>query len=67
MSVGGSTTTSVITPQSNGKAVQITNPLYSYRFAPLNPERGDFVADQGVPVCLFQFSTLLANVDSKIV
>lgn len=50
-SVGGSTTASVITPQSNGQTVQIPNPLYSYKFAPLNPENGDFVADQGIPVC----------------
>ena len=51
VSVGGSTTVPVITPQSNGETVQIANPLYSYKFAPLNPESGDFISDQGVPVC----------------
>ncbi|TVY81027.1 Tyrosinase, partial [Lachnellula suecica] len=33
---------SVITPQSNGKTVQINNPLYTYTFKPLNPIGGDF-------------------------
>jgi len=49
LSVGGSTTASVITPQSNGQIVTIPNPLYSYKFAPLNPQSGDFVSEQGVP------------------
>lgn len=59
VSVGGSTTASVVTPQSNGQAVQIPNPLYSYKFAPLNPEKGDFVTDQGVPVCISIYPFLL--------
>ncbi|KAJ8061925.1 hypothetical protein OCU04_009712 [Sclerotinia nivalis] len=32
----------LITPTSNNKPVQITNPLYSYKFNPLNPLKGDF-------------------------
>jgi tyrosinase len=32
----------VVTPQSNGQVVQIDNPLYSYKFNPLNPVSGDF-------------------------
>lgn len=39
----------VITPGSNGKPVQISNPLYSYKFNLLNPIKGDFPNDQ---VCL---------------
>lgn len=49
VSVGGSTTATVITPQSNGQTVTIPNPLYSYKFSPLDPEQGDFINDQGVP------------------
>jgi tyrosinase len=58
VSVGGSVTASVITPQSNGQTVQIPNPLYSYKFAPLNPESGDFVSDQGIPVCTSDFTII---------
>ncbi|QSZ31852.1 hypothetical protein DSL72_001421 [Monilinia vaccinii-corymbosi] len=36
----------VITPTSNGKPVQIPNPLYSFKFNPLNPLKGDFANDQ---------------------
>ena len=32
----------IITPTSNNKPVQINNPLYSYKFNPLNPLKGDF-------------------------
>ncbi|PBP18012.1 tyrosinase precursor [Diplocarpon rosae] len=56
-SVGGSTTVSVITPTSNGQAVSISNPLYSYNFHPLNPVAGDFVSLQGTPYNRWQ-STL---------
>ncbi|KAK2629543.1 hypothetical protein QTJ16_000363 [Diplocarpon rosae] len=56
-SVGGSTTVSVITPTSNGQAVSIPNPLYSYNFHPLNPVAGDFVSLQGTPYNRWQ-STL---------
>jgi tyrosinase len=40
--VGKSATISVITPQSDGKQVPIDNPLYTYKFNPLNPVEGDF-------------------------
>lgn len=50
-SVGGSATIGVITPQSNGLTVPIHNPLYSYKFAPLNPIKGDFPTLNGAPVC----------------
>ncbi|KAH8586174.1 hypothetical protein B0O99DRAFT_656959 [Bisporella sp. PMI_857] len=32
----------VITPNSNGNEVEIDNPLYSYKFHPVNPRPGDF-------------------------
>lgn len=44
------TMASVITPQSNGQAVQIANPLYSFRFNPLNPHGNDFSNLRGTPV-----------------
>ncbi|KAI9050620.1 hypothetical protein LZ554_005779 [Drepanopeziza brunnea f. sp. 'monogermtubi'] len=47
--VGASPTATVITPTSNGQQVQIANPLYSYKFHPLNPVAGDFVPLQGTP------------------
>jgi tyrosinase len=37
-----SRTISVITPSSGGQRTTIDNPLYSYRFNPINPSPGDF-------------------------
>jgi tyrosinase len=38
----GQPSISVITPTSDNKPVLIANPLYSYKFNPLNPIKGDF-------------------------
>ncbi|KAI9651401.1 hypothetical protein NHQ30_001443 [Ciborinia camelliae] len=40
--VVGQPSIEVVTPSSNGKPIQISNPLYSYKFNPLNPLKGDF-------------------------
>ena len=37
-----SKTISVITPESGGRPATIDNPLYSFRFHPINPSPGDF-------------------------
>ena len=37
-----SRTIAVVTPQSNGRLTTIDNPLYSYRFHPINPSPDDF-------------------------
>lgn len=51
----GSPKIGVVTPQSDGKTVQIDNPLYSYKFKPLNPVSGDFV-DLPVRIRLLTFA-----------
>ncbi|KAM3065503.1 hypothetical protein ACMFMF_010988 [Clarireedia jacksonii] len=38
----GQPSISIITPTSNDKPVLIANPLYSFKFNPLNPVKGDF-------------------------
>lgn len=48
--IGADKTCSVITPTSCGKEVQIPNPLYSYKFAQVNPTPGDFVELNGACV-----------------
>ncbi|KAF7945069.1 hypothetical protein EAE96_009849 [Botrytis aclada] len=40
--VVGQPSIQIVTPTSNNKPVQINNPLYSYKFNPLNPLKGDF-------------------------
>lgn len=37
-----SRTIAVVTPQSNARLTTIDNPLYSYRFHPVNPSPDDF-------------------------
>jgi hypothetical protein len=54
----GSPKVNVITPQSNGEAIQIDNPLYSYNFSPLNPVSGDFV---DLPVRMTLLSIMVKN------
>lgn len=43
-----SETVSVSTPTSGGKRVQMDNPLYSFRFHPLNPTDDDFPSNTNV-------------------
>lgn len=43
-----SETVNVFTPTSGGKLVPMDNPLYSFRFHPLNPTEGDFPDDSDV-------------------
>ncbi|PQE33295.1 tyrosinase precursor protein [Rutstroemia sp. NJR-2017a WRK4] len=40
--VVGQPSISIVTPTSDGKPVLIANPLYSFKFNPLNPLKGDF-------------------------
>lgn len=55
-----SETVNVFTPTSGGQRVPMDNPLYSFRFHPLNPSEGDFPDDSDVslivsllfPLCL---------------
>ena len=42
----------IVTPQSNGQKVPFRNPLYSFRFNPLNPHGNDFSNLRGTPVSL---------------
>ena len=39
----------MITPQSNGRTVQINNPLYTCNYHPINPQSGDFPAAPVIP------------------
>lgn len=43
-------TVSIVTPQSDGKVVRVTNPLFAYQFKPLNPNGADFANLRGTPV-----------------
>lgn len=47
-----SRTISIITPTSQGRPTPIDNPLYSFRFHPVNPVRGDFAGQVFTKICL---------------
>lgn len=53
-------TINVVTPTSGGKPTPIDNPLYSFKFHPLNPTPGDFV-DPQVGVRLFHSLTRFSH------
>ena len=46
----GSPSIGVITPESDGQTINVPNPLYSNKFTPLNPVKGDFSTISGTPV-----------------
>lgn len=43
-------TINIVTPQSDGQRVSFRNPLYAFRFNPLNPNGNDFSNLRGTPV-----------------
>lgn len=44
----------VIAPGSDGKQTSINNPLYSFRFHPVNPSDGDFPDNQVCIICTIE-------------
>jgi len=53
--VAASPNIDIITPQSNGQKAPFQNPLYAFRFNPLNPNGNDFSNLRGTPVSSVSF------------